>query len=717
MAAFKYRAFISYSHADRRWGDWLHKALETYTVPKRLIGRHTAAGPIPERLGKVFRDRDELASATDLGQKVDEALRESANLVVICSPRSALSHWVNEEVLAYKRLGRAGRVFCLIVDGEPFASGIAGREADECFAPALRFRLDADGRLGTEAVEPIAADARSDGDGKANAKLKLIAGLLDVDFDALKQREQRRAHRRLVWVASLAVVGMLVMSGLTFAALRARDQAQFQRDQAENLIGFMLGNLRDKLEAVNRLDILDDVADHAINYFDAPGNDLSSPQARAKNAEALLLIGRVRLDQGQLAEARKAFTSALRMSSDLVDKQGNDPALRIAVADAHLWIGMCDWQAGKPEAALKGMTKALPIAKAVADAHPDNEDWVARLGWVHTNLGQIYEQLGQGDRALREYAQMMQVDKQLSARHPQEARYQQQLANDHETMGQLMYASGDLRGAEQHYVIGREALQALSARNPRNDSIRADLATADVYHAQTAKALGSLGVALESLRHATGIADAMLQADPDSLDKLSATASYRRRLGHVLRLSGDTRLAKQWLEAAVTSCARMLQLAPEDGRGKSRCAALALERARLAWQTGDGALALHLAMQAREDYAAMLAAGGDDQDTRVSLAGAELLLGDIADKQVRQAEARAAWLHAGAALAPLHGTHDPDVLAMQVLIGQRIGEPVQLQLAALAGMGYRDPGFIAQSQLGIDVGMASSPATDAAGKR
>ena len=26
----KYWAFLSYSHADRQWGDWLHKALETY---------------------------------------------------------------------------------------------------------------------------------------------------------------------------------------------------------------------------------------------------------------------------------------------------------------------------------------------------------------------------------------------------------------------------------------------------------------------------------------------------------------------------------------------------------------------------------------------------------------------------------------------------------------------------------------------------------------
>ena len=63
---FKYRAFISYSHQDQAWAQWLHKALETYRVPARLVGMETSAGVIPARLAPIFRDRDELPSATDL---------------------------------------------------------------------------------------------------------------------------------------------------------------------------------------------------------------------------------------------------------------------------------------------------------------------------------------------------------------------------------------------------------------------------------------------------------------------------------------------------------------------------------------------------------------------------------------------------------------------------------------------------------------------------
>ncbi len=188
----KYRAFISYSHRDEKWAAWLHSALETYRVPKALVGQTTQFGVVPARLAPIFRDRDELASATDLGQLLTQALRDSACQIVICSPAAALSRWVTEEVLTFKRLGRSDRVLCLIVDGEPYTGA-----ADEAFPKAVRFKVGADGQLSSEPAEPIAADVRPGKDGKTNALLKIIAGMLGVGLDALKQREQARRQRRI----------------------------------------------------------------------------------------------------------------------------------------------------------------------------------------------------------------------------------------------------------------------------------------------------------------------------------------------------------------------------------------------------------------------------------------------------------------------------------------------------------------------------------------
>ena len=210
----KYWAFLSYSHTDAKWGDWLHKALETYRVPRRLIGKESRDGKIPARLFPIFRDREELPVSADLPSNINEALRGSRYLIVICSPRAAQSRWVGEEIKAFKKLGREDRILALIVDGEPNASdgkpGFASE--DECFPEPMRYRLGAAGQCSSERTEPIAADARENKDGRNNAKLKLLAGLLGVNYDELKQREHRRVfHRRIV--TSFAALLILAFVG------------------------------------------------------------------------------------------------------------------------------------------------------------------------------------------------------------------------------------------------------------------------------------------------------------------------------------------------------------------------------------------------------------------------------------------------------------------------------------------------------------------------
>ncbi len=40
MAEYTYKAFISYSWADTKWGKWFQQAVETYRTPKALIEKH-----------------------------------------------------------------------------------------------------------------------------------------------------------------------------------------------------------------------------------------------------------------------------------------------------------------------------------------------------------------------------------------------------------------------------------------------------------------------------------------------------------------------------------------------------------------------------------------------------------------------------------------------------------------------------------------------------
>jgi len=223
----KYRAFISYSHRDKAWADWLHKGLERYKVPKSLVGRETSPGEaVPARIFPVFRDREELPTAVDLGEIINRALEQSHYLIVICSPASARSLWVNREIIQFKRLGNENRVLAIIVEGEPNASGNPGFTVEqECFPEALRYKLGGNGQLSSEPNEPIAADARVHADGKANAFLRLVAGLLGLHYDDLKRRDEaQQRKRRRVALATTGAISVTV-TGLAITAWTQRIEA------------------------------------------------------------------------------------------------------------------------------------------------------------------------------------------------------------------------------------------------------------------------------------------------------------------------------------------------------------------------------------------------------------------------------------------------------------------------------------------------------------
>jgi len=217
----RYWSFISYSHADRAWADWLHKSLERYRIPRRLVGVTIASGPVPSRIAPVFLDRVELAATTDLDATIAEALRSSRSLIVICSPAATRSPRVTQEIELFGGL-KSGRLLCLIVAGRPNAEERGGSAAEECFPLPLR----GSPHVGTtDSAIPLAADVRPGKGGRQEALLKLVAGILNVNLDQLRQRDSQR--RRLWWVAATAIclTGMMCASALALYAWGQRNAA------------------------------------------------------------------------------------------------------------------------------------------------------------------------------------------------------------------------------------------------------------------------------------------------------------------------------------------------------------------------------------------------------------------------------------------------------------------------------------------------------------
>jgi hypothetical protein len=204
----KFQAFISYRHCDpdRRIAKWLLNSLETFRIPKRL-----ASAEYPtQRIGKCFRDEDELPASSDLNEQIRQNLEASRFLVVVSSPRTPESRWIGREIELFQAMGRRSHIILLLIEGEP----------SDSFHPQIFVR---DGQRATPgstqpldltAEEPHSADLRhKPGESKAaikrNAILRIIAPIIGCGFDELKKRDAHRRKVRARWIATGVLVLLL----------------------------------------------------------------------------------------------------------------------------------------------------------------------------------------------------------------------------------------------------------------------------------------------------------------------------------------------------------------------------------------------------------------------------------------------------------------------------------------------------------------------------
>ena len=274
-----YLAFISYSHADEKIAAATHKFLERFQVPRALVGRETEYGKVPAQIRPVFRDQEEFPASADLGRAIRNALGAARALIVICSPRSARSRWVGEEIRHFKQLGRSDRIYCLNAEGEPVGAGEKGNDRAS-FHPALLEHFDGCGKqIEASGIEPLAVDLSEHG--LSVAGVKLAAGVLGVGYDDLYQRVRRQKLRNRSLLAGLTAVLLVAGTWLFVDGLREKQLNRAQQLAVE---------AREEVYAAQPLAGLA-LALHALAI--APHRDAAGHEAILETARDLATRGRI----------------------------------------------------------------------------------------------------------------------------------------------------------------------------------------------------------------------------------------------------------------------------------------------------------------------------------------------------------------------------------------------------------------------------------------
>jgi tetratricopeptide (TPR) repeat protein len=593
-SSLKYRAFVSYSHADTRLACWLHASLENFKIDKDLVGCSTPMGPIPQNLRPVFRDRDDFEAGSTLKEQTIAALDEAAALVVLCSPASAKSGPVNEEIRLFRWRHPDRPVIPIILDGKP------GDPENECFPPALRHTLTAAGEVTDQGLDLIAADIRESADGRQLALAKVVARLIGRSPDEVfrrAERERRRQGRVRAWTAS-AILALLAAGGFFYWQSYERQQTISEVQALVNKYSFVgSAQASDSVAKENLAAAIQAIADgaatdpryaKALAFLKAgqPGEAASLLQMVAEDeaargqrinkqaAQKYRQLGAI-AGLGNPKAAREAYARALELDPDdseslywagFLGLQAGDLALaerslfrlldistktssNTGLYRAHLRLGEIALAKGDVAGAILHEQQALAIAEEAAAAEPANLDWQRDRSISLEKIGDIEQARGRLSAAFEDFTAVVGIREALAKADRQNPEWQRILAIAYSKIGAAQQAQGNVAAALESYSASLAIRDRLANSDPGNAGFQRDLSIAYDKIGSVLVSQRKFSDALEKYRAALGIRERLAMSDANN-------SGWQRDVSVSLETIGDVMRAQRDLTSALDNYRR-----------------------------------------------------------------------------------------------------------------------------------------------------------------
>jgi tetratricopeptide (TPR) repeat protein len=504
-----YRAFLSYSHKDSRSARWIQKAIENYRLDKSLIGKTTRMGSIPSSLRPIFRDRDDFIGGNTLTEATITALDASSALIVVCSPHSANSEYVNEEVRLYKFRHPQRPVVPVIIGGAPGRTGDNPKIESECYCPALRYAIDESGGVTATPTAIIGIDLRPEADGRTKGLAKIVSGIIGIEPNQLIKRAEREQRQRLLNLVAGLTGLIIVLSGLTIwaelnrqEAIEQRKLAQMKQEEAEMNLNLARraadGLVFDVAQGLRHVEGLSSEASRRIlttarAAYEKIAESGSKDIILLRHRAAMLIeFGLTHLSQGDVETATDLFRQAKEFFEANLSADRSSMKFQGDLATSYYHLGSAQFAQGDLPASLAIMMESASLFQQLIPKEPENQEWSRRLSATLSKIGEIMLAEGRNEAALevlqRSHDGMLRV---LQSK-PGDLAAKRDVAIALEKLSDVFAATGEGGKCQDMASQSLMLRKQLAAEEPENIQYLQDLAMAHY----------KLGIAYQMLRDA-----------------------------------------------------------------------------------------------------------------------------------------------------------------------------------------------------------------------
>jgi tetratricopeptide (TPR) repeat protein len=484
---------------------------------------------------------------------------------------------------------------------------------------------------------------------------------------------------------------MAVTSTLAVTAIQSRDEARDQRKQAEGLVGFMLGDLKEKLEPIGRLDALDAVGSRALAYYQAQDKSQLSDEALAQRSKALTLMGEIAQARGDTAGALNRYQEALASTAEIVRRYPDDPQKLFDHAQNVFWVGYIAYQRADLREATSHFRDYKSLAEKMVELAPDKSEYRLEEVYANNNLGTVLMDERRYREASTVFSASVDVSQSLAAGAPSNTDYQKQLVNSLSWLADAHEYSGALEQALAEHERQLRVLADLKRAAPRDTEVDRYAMTAHRTAGRLLASRGDAAGAFRELRTSVDISDNLFRIEPDNTEWLQANAAGRYDLAKLQLATGDSTGAATTARAGCDIANRLLERdkSVADWKAQLRVKCLNL-RARIAIASGAADEAFELARQS----VAAAQSTPRPVEQRLLTFDSRAVGGNALSAMGKNAEA-ASWWRAAVAIVPRSVQLRPVEMEQLAAVERRLGNAsgaARLN-SALSAMGYRYPNF------------------------
>lgn len=510
-------------------------------------------------------------------------------------------------------------------------------------------------------------------------------------------------RRNRLAVTAATAVGVVLMIGTVVSMLLAvrarhaervaelaRSTAVSERARAEDLLTFMLGDLRGQLARVGRLDVLEAVGDKAMAYFASRSAQDLDDVTLARRAKALTQIGEIRMAQARYAEATAAFVEAYDRASALAKRYPKDGDRLFERGQAEYWTGFVHRKCGEFSAANYWLTRYHDTCVELVKLDPSRLAWQSELGDSQHNLAVLRQERGEFPAARTAFLAELATWEKMSKSDPGNLDARFRIADARSWLGGLAVQQGDYTEAMKQYVAQTLQLEQLVQKSPRTAHWRYKLAEALLFETDMYLETGQFDTAAGRLKEARQLLNALVTHDSSNRRWWSAALNAGLKEAMLAWQRGDMATASRLLDDVRPQLENLSGIEPTDRKFVLWLVKAWKAEAQLRLSTGrpDAAFAAAKAVELGDKL--ILEGRANDADVG-ECAAACVVSGEIAANAGDQAAAQRHWHRAIEMLSPrLGGSRDRRLLDPAARATELLGRSEESRsiIAQLTTFGY-----------------------------